>query len=347
MFVNTPIRRTLQRLKPVLRAIAPQQFQSQENLCKVIIGAGGALTMKILVLNNDLMERTVIQQILQHNGHEIIPAENSETAMQLLQEGEIRFVIADRTTTDIDEKQFVNRVREANPPYHIYILLITGKIQEPDITTPHTGADDYLHKPIVPIELKSRVHIGERILGLGDHLVQAKDTLESNAMFDASANVLNRKAFLALSHGELERARRAQSPLSLIALDVDNFKSISDRYGEAIGNDVLAVIAQAIREKSRPYDAIGRHDDATFLIIFPGIIGQDAEKIADRILKGILNTNISLLDGTAVNVAISAGIVCSTHISASTEIEALIQHAQEAASQARRQGGNQVHIVFI
>ena len=43
--------------------------------------------MKILVLNNDLMERTIIQQVLQYNGHEIMTAENSDTAMQLLQEG--------------------------------------------------------------------------------------------------------------------------------------------------------------------------------------------------------------------------------------------------------------------
>ena len=66
--------------------------------------------MKILVLTNDLMERTVIQQVLQRNGHEIIMASNSETATQFLQEGEIRFIIADRPTTDIDEKQFIQQV---------------------------------------------------------------------------------------------------------------------------------------------------------------------------------------------------------------------------------------------
>ena len=256
--------------------------------------------MKILVLNNDLIERTVIQQVLQQNGHEIIPAENSETAMQLLQEGDIRFIIADRTTTDIEEKQFIKHVREAKAPYYIYILLVASRVQDTDITTPRNGADDYLHKPIVPLELKSRVHIGARILGLGDYLVQAKDTLESNAMFDASAKVLNQKSFLALSYGELERARRAQSPLSLIAIDVDNFQSIRDHYGETIGKDILTVIAQGIREKSRPYDEIGRFEDHLFLIMLPGIIGQDAEKIAERVLKGILNTDISLQDGTGV-----------------------------------------------
>jgi len=303
--------------------------------------------MKILVLNKDWMERTVIQQVLQSNGHEIVSAESSETAMQLLQEGDIRFIIADRTSTDVDETQFIKRVREAQPPHYIYILLITAKIQDTDIASPRTGADDYLHKPIVPIELKSRVHLGVRILGLGDDLEQVKDTLKNLAIFDPLTSLVNRRAFLALSRGELERARRGQLPLSLIGLGIDNFGSIKKNYGEEIGNDVLKVVAQTVREKSRQYDSVGRYEEATLLLILPGIIGQDAEKIADRVLKGILNTQTSLIDGTPVDIRVSVGIVSSTHISASTEIELLIQHAKEALSHAQRQGGNQVHTIFV
>jgi diguanylate cyclase (GGDEF)-like protein len=302
--------------------------------------------MKILVLNKDLMERTVIQQVLQSNGHEIISAENSETAMRLLQEGDIRFIIADRATTDIDETQFIQRVRAAQPPYYIYIVLITPKVQETDIT-PRTGADDYLHKPIIPFEIKSRVHIGERILGLGDDLEEVKDTLKTLALFDPLTSLVNRRAFLALARGELERARREQTPLSLVGLTIDNFGSIKEHYAEEIANDVLKVIAQGIREKSRQYDGVGRYEEATFLIILPGVIGQDAEKIADRILRGILNTQTSLMDGTPLDIRVSVGVVSSVHISASTEIDALIQHAKEALSHAKREGGNQVHTVLV
>ena len=303
--------------------------------------------MKILVLNKDLMERTVIQQVLQSNGHEIVSAESSETAMRLLQEGDIRFIIADRATTDIDETQFIQRVRDAQPPFYIYIVLITPRVQETDITTPSTGPDDYLHKPIVPIEIKSRVHIGERILGLVDDLEQAKETLKNFALFDPLTSLVNRRAFLALAGGELERARREQTPLSLIGLAIDNFGSIKEHYGEEIANDVLKVIAQGIREKSRQYDGTGHYEEATFLIILPGVIGQDAEKIADRIFKGILNTQTSLMDGTPLDIRVSVGVVSSVHISASTEIDVLIQHAKEALSHAKREGENQVHTVFV
>lgn len=303
--------------------------------------------MKILVLNNDLMERTVIQQVLQHNGHQIVTAENSEAAMQLLQEGDIRFIIADRVTSDMDGKQFIQRVRDAQPPYYIYILLVTARAQEADITTPRSGADDYVHKPISPVELKSRVHIGERILNLGDDLFQARGALETTAMFDPLTNVLNQKAFLTLSRGELERARRGQSALSLIALDIDNYEAIKHQFGEAVSNDVLSVIAQAIREKSRPYDEIGRYEGSTFLIVLPGVIGQDAEKVTWRILKDIRNTEISLMDGTHLAVKVSAGIVSFIHITASTEMESLIEKANEALAQARREGEDQIFTVFI
>ena len=303
--------------------------------------------MQILVLNNDLMERSVIQQVLQSNKHEIISARDSATAMQLLQQGDIRFVIADRVTTDIDETQFIKRLREASPPFYIYVLLISSKSGEIDVTTPRTGADDYLHKPVVPLELKSRVHIGERFLGLGDNLVQAKEALESMAMFNPLTNMLNAKAFLTLSKGELERARRNQAPLTLIALHINNFDEIVEKYGKDVGNDVLLLVSQAIREKSRPYDDVGHYEDALFLIPIPFVIGHDAEKIAARLFKGIVNTDLALLDGTTVRLNIGIGIVSSARITATTEMETLIEKAKEALARIKRTGGNQLATIFI
>jgi diguanylate cyclase (GGDEF)-like protein len=303
--------------------------------------------MKILVLNNDLMERSVIQQVLQSNKHEIISAMDSTTAMQLLQEGDIRFVIADRVTTDIDETQFIKHLREANPPYYIYVLLISSKSGDTDVTTQRTGADDYLHKPVVPLELKSRVHIGERFLGLADNLLEARDALNSKAMFNPLTNMLNAKAFLTLSKGELERARRNQAPLSLIALCINNFNEIVEKHGTEIGDDVLVLVSRAIREKSRPYDDVGHYEDALFLIPIPFVIGQDAERIAARLFKGILNTDVALLDGTTVNLNIGLGIVSSARITATMEMEALIAKAKEALARIKLNGGNQVETIFI
>lgn len=303
--------------------------------------------MKILVLSSDSTERMVIEQVLEEKGHEVYPAHDSDSAYRVLQEGEVRFVIADRAGTDIDEKGFIRRVRDAQPPHPIYILLLTPDVREADVDLDGLGVDDVLHKPVTPLELKSRLQVGERILGLGDNLAVAHDTLERVAMFDTLTSTLNQRAFLAFARGELERARRAQSSLSLIALNIDNFKAVNDKYGENVGNDVLAVVAQGIREKSRPYDGVGRYEADTFVIVLPGVIGQDAERIAERLLTTILNTEISLLDGTNVHVKLSAGIAFAVRITAATEVESLIASALEAIGQAKRDGGNQVVTVFV
>lgn len=303
--------------------------------------------MKILVLSNDEMERTVIRQVLQHNGHEVLNAGDSEEALQILRESGARFVIVDRSTTDAEEKGFIQRLRNARPPRHIYILLVASKPQDVDITTPRSGADDYLHKPIVPLELKSRIHLGQRVLGLGDNLVNAKDALEKSAMFDPLTKTLNETAFRALARADLERARRSQAPLSLLAIEVVNLRDTLEKHGREIVNDVLVLIAQMIREKSRIYDSVGRYGNSVFLIPLPGVIGQDAEKVANRIAKGIAGTSISTLDGTAVDIKLSIGVASSANITAATEIETMIEKAREAAARSRQSGDGQIHTVFI
>jgi diguanylate cyclase (GGDEF)-like protein len=92
---------------------------------------------------------------------------------------------------------------------------------------------------------------------------------------------------------------------------------------------------------------VGRYEADTFLLILPGVISQDAERIAGRILSSILNTEISLLDGTIVHVKMSAGIAFTARISASTDIQVLIDRAIEALRHAKRAGGNQVSIVVV
>ncbi len=303
--------------------------------------------MKILVLNNDLMERSVIQQVLQANKHEVVAVGNSAGAMQLLREGDIRFVIADRATTDIDERQFIQRLREAQPPYYIYVLVITAKVQDVDLVNPRNGPDDYLHKPVAPVELKSRVQMGERLLELNQELAAAKDTLDHTAVFDALTRTFNQTAFLNLAHGEVERARRFQAPLSLVALQINNFADIEAQHGEAIAKDVLTVISQRIHEKSRPYDGVTHYEKNLFLLPLPGVIGQDAEKVAARLLKGILNSDITLLDGTTLMLNLSLVVVSATHVTISTEMRVLISKAQEVLMRVPTKGGNQVDTVFI
>jgi diguanylate cyclase (GGDEF)-like protein len=294
--------------------------------------------MKVLVLTGGTKERSLIQNALEKSGHVMILADSAEQARRLIEAGESRFVIADFDLPDVQNYDLIRRVRALKLP-PVYFLMLTSSESD------SVEADDTLYKPLSAAELKARIMIGQRFLSLGDSLAQARDQIENLAIYDHLTGLMNRSAFYRTAQGELERARRSGSALSLIALDIDSFKSFNEKYGIKMGDEILKIISQTIREKSRPYDCIGRWSGDEFVIALSGVIGADAEKIAVRILNGIQSTQITYKENV-VNVGVSAGVASATTISAATEIEPLIQQARQAAARAKEAGGNQVHLIY-
>ncbi len=295
--------------------------------------------MNVLVLEHGAKERTLIQHTLGKAGHYVILSDSAEQAWRLLEAGEARFVILDGEADDVKEFALIQRVRASNLPPVYFLALALGEKDSVE-------ADDTVHKPLLASELKARVMIGQRFLFLGDNLSQARDQIENMAIYDPMTGMMNRNAFYRSAQAELERARRTSSSLSLIALDIDNFKALNEKYGIETGDEVLKVISQTIREKSRPYDCIGHWSGDEFILALQNVIGPDAEKVAGRIIKGIQSTRITFGDDT-VNVAISAGIASVTRITPSAEVEPLIEQARQAMSRAREAGGNQIFLAYI
>lgn len=301
--------------------------------------------MKIMVLENDPKEFSLLEQALSGKRSELIQIGTSEQVWSYIQSGESRFLIANWDTSDIRATQFIPRVRAAKLAVPLYIVLTTTKNTDDDVAP--SGADDIVQRPFKASELKNRVAMAERILSLASNLATARDQLETQAVFDNMTGFMNRAAFFRQSTGELERARRASMPVSLIALDIDNFKGINEAYGVAVGDEVLQVLSQTIREKSRPYDCIGRWAGDEFVLMLAGVIGADAEKVADRIIAGVRGTRIVVESETSLNIKISAGITSVARISTSTEVEPLIQQALQAMTRAKEAGGNQVFLIYV
>ena len=262
-----------------------------------------------------------------------------EQAWQMIEKGGTRFVIADGDADDFKRSNLIERARAAKI-LPVYFLVLTAG--EEDIA----GADDNLHKPIAASELKARIMIGQRFLSLGQSLSDARSQLENLALYDSLTGLMNRNAFFRSAQGELERARRSSSPLTMIALDLDRFKSLNAEHGVEMGDEVLKIVAQIIREKCRPYDCIGRWTGDEFVIALSGVIGADAEKIAERIIKTIDAADITYKNDTA-KVGMSAGIVSASRISASAEAEPLIDQARQAMARAKEAGGDQVFLTYI
>jgi diguanylate cyclase (GGDEF)-like protein len=295
--------------------------------------------MRALILEQNVKERSLIQHVLEKCGHEAVVGEDMEQAWGLIEKGETRLVVADGDADDFKRSKLIGRVRAAKI-LPVYFIVLTAGGED------YADADDNLRKPITASDLKARIMIGQRFLSLGASLTDARSQLENLALFDSLTGLMNQNAFFRSAQGELERARRASAPLSMIALDIDRFKSLNTEHGVEMGDEVLKIVGQAIREKSRPYDCIGRWTDDEFVIALPGVIGADAEKVAERIIKGVDSTIITFKNDT-VKVGMSAGIVSASRISASTEVEPLIDQARQAMARAKEAGGNQVFLTYI
>ena len=83
------------------------------------------------------------------------------------------------------------------------------------------------------------------------------------------------------------------------------------------------------------------------MLVLAGVIGADAEKVAERIIAGVRGTRIEVPNEPPLNVKISAGVASVARISTSTEVEALIQHARQAMSRAKEAGGNHIFMAYI
>jgi diguanylate cyclase (GGDEF)-like protein/PAS domain S-box-containing protein len=172
------------------------------------------------------------------------------------------------------------------------------------------------------------------------------------ARIDPLTGLYNRRHFMELAIKEFKRSLRYMSPLSIIMLDIDNFKKVNDSLGHMAGDQVLQTIANLCLNNLRDVDIIGRYGGEEFVILLPQTPAQHivptslsthtpAETVADRLRKTIEETSIETEWGTA-SVTISLGVAECT--SECKTIDNLINHADQALLLAKHGGKNQVVI---
>lgn len=300
--------------------------------------------MKILVADDDAVERLVVCKTLELGRHEVMMAFGGQQAWEMIQHKQVRFLVTDWTMPGLDGLQLIRMIRSAPLPGYTYIILLTSRDQPGDIVSGlSAGADDYLTKPFNPLELQARVAVGERILRLEQNLIEARDQLQRQAMHDGLTGLLNRRALYDLAQVELERGRRHSSPFGLIFLDVDNLKHINDRYGHQFGDVTLKAVANVLRENSRPYDGVGRWAGDEFMVALPEAAASNAIKVTERILQGIHSLRLVTPNGENLSIGASAGVAVISQVSAnSATLDALVKSADEALYRAKNSGRGQL-----
>ena len=152
---------------------------------------------------------------------------------------------------------------------------------------------------------------------------------------DPLTNVLNARAFVARLGQELERNRRYPRPLTLVYMDLDNFKVINDTHGHQTGDAVLRLVADAMRTSVRTADVVGRLGGDEFGVLMPETDAQLADAAAKRLVASLR----SVFQGTP-SVTASIGVVSCTATDASTDD--LLRRADQAMYDAKKAGKDRV-----
>ncbi len=129
---------------------------------------------------------------------------------------------------------------------------------------------------------------------------------EQRAIRDELTHVFNRRYFIPAIKKEMKIAKRLEEDLSLIIMDIDNFKGINDTYGHPAGDSVLAEVADILREHKRAKDTLVRYGGEEFVIIFPAMDKAAAYKAAERIRIAV-NKYIFYWEGESFSVSLSIG----------------------------------------
>jgi diguanylate cyclase (GGDEF)-like protein len=143
--------------------------------------------------------------------------------------------------------------------------------------------------------------------------VVAHEELQILASKDPLTGLLNRRAMEQVLKSELARAKRYGTPLSLVFVDVDDFKSINDRFGHDRGDELLVGMASLFTELSRKSDIVARFAGDEFILILPGVDTKDATGFMERLKHQFLARPFTM-EGTEVAVRFSYGVASSLEI---------------------------------
>lgn len=168
-------------------------------------------------------------------------------------------------------------------------------------------------------------------------LKEKENTIRKLAYYDKLTGVANRTLFYKIAEKFLYSAKRQNSLLGLMFIDVDKFKRINDTYGHKVGDKVIIKVAQVLKKATRKNDIVARYGGDEFLILLNDIESIDDYKIVVSRIINSKNKSI-IFDGKEISISLSIGI--SFYPNSGDSIDELIVEADKSMYMAKNKDGN-------
>ncbi len=331
--------------------------------------------MRVLIAEDDDGTRLKLEFTLRKWGFEVTAVSDGKQAVTALKmEDPPPLAILDWHMPRLTGLEVIQKVRLTPREVPTYFLLLTASADKEDIVRGlEAGANDYLTKPFDWRELRARIDVGRKFQELNQELAgrvkQAQEALntveylhsclkeaneqlqESNVKLqdlsttDALTGIANRRKFEEVLDAEWRRAFRSGSPLTLIMIDIDSFKTFNDSYGHLEGDTCLKRVAAALQKHvQRAGDLVARYGGEEFVVLLPSRSASESSIHAEFLRSAVEELAIPHSGNGSNNVVtISLGVASIVPLEHLLTTD-LIRLADRTLYSAKRAGRNRAMI---
>lgn len=290
----------------------------------------------IMVVEDNKHDQELAAAFLMEEGYNIEICNTGREAIGIAKKKSFDLILLDYFLPDINGDIVFKKLKEKNLIDMSPVIMITSN--DDSITRFNSledGIDDYLIKPVDYLELKAKVRAMLKSADKQKKLIGNYSRAMERAIKDSMTGLYNNTYLKEFLKEEIKCSRESGNPLTLIMMDLDNFKNFNDTYGHLKGDQALQQVAKIIQKNIRSSDLAARYGGEEFAIVLPTTTERVAKQIAERLRQEV--EEYPFVENNVLTISIGVAGLIDTF----DHIELLIQ-ADQALYEAKRRGKNKV-----
>lgn len=288
---------------------------------------------KVLLVDDSMMFRSEMQKMLRNLFFQVFAVAHGEEALGLLNEHpDIRLVLTDYTMPVMDGLELTREIRKTHPKNQLAILAISSN-QDDEVSAMFlkSGANDFIKKPFSKEEFSCRINNAIEAL-------ENIDTITNSGNRDFLTGLYNRRYFYRSAPEYLAKAVEEGEHCAIGMIDIDNFKTINDTYGQEIGDRVIVHVSELLRSNTKEGDIVARFAGGEFCILLKDTGAKNGIEIFENLRHKVATTPLRITDEERAQMSISVGVV----IDPDEGLEEGVNSADMMLYHAKQNGRNRV-----
>jgi diguanylate cyclase (GGDEF)-like protein len=305
-----------------------------------MVAGNEILNAHILVVDDVEDNVTLLEHLLQSAGYTSVSSTRDPREVADLQRRHrFSLILLDLQMPGMDGFEVIEQLKQIEADDYVPVLVITAQPMH-KLRALSDGARDFISKPFDPRELLIRIHNMLEVRLLHEAARDHGKTLASLALTDPLTGLANRRLLVDRLAMAMVQARREQTQLALLYLDLDGFKDINNTMGHAAGDVLLKLVAGRLQATVREQDTVARLGGDEFVIVLGEVEADEAVRVATKVIESV--SRPYEIDGQPAHVTVSVGI--GLYPINGDEAEALMKSADLALYEAKRSGKNAFRI---